>query len=184
MRRPKLEEEIPIPDNVEVKLEGNKLIVKGPKGENVREFFHPKIKISVEDKKIKLTCYFPTKREKRIFNTWVSHIENMIKGVTEGFRYKLKIVYTHFPMRVKIQGDKLIIENFLGEKTPRIAKILPGVKVKIEGDYVIVESHDIEKAGQTAANIEQACRITDKDRRKFIDGIWIIEKPYQNLLEM
>jgi len=184
MRPPVVREEIEIPENVDAKLENNELIIKGPLGENRRKFMHPKINIKIEDKKIILETYFPTRREIKLFNTWVSHIENMIKGVIEGFRYRLKIVYTHFPFRVKVQGDKLIIENFLGEKSPRIAKILPGAKVKIENDEIIVESHNIEIAGQTAANIENACKIKEKDRRKFLDGIWIVEKPYQNLMEM
>ena len=103
-------------------------------------------------------------------------IRNMIEGVKEGFRYKLKIVYSHFPISVKVQGDKVIIENFLGEKAPRIAKIVGNTKVRVEKQDIIVEGPDIEEVGQTAANIEQATKIKGFDRRVFVDGIYIYEK--------
>lgn len=108
--------------------------------------------------------------------TFKAHINNMIKGVTEGFKYRLKVVYSHFPMTVKVQGDEVVIENFLGEKNPRRAKILPGVTVKVKGSEIEVEGIDKEAVGQTAANIEQATRITKWDRRVFQDGIYIVEK--------
>lgn len=179
MRPFKLEDEIEVPENVQIELKNNELIIKGPKGEVKRRFEYPTIKIIVENKKIKLVTYFPTRREKRIFNTWIGHIENMIKGVTEGFRYKLKAAYVHFPFKMKVQGNKFIIENFLGERAPRVLEIPKDVKVKIEGEYVIVESHDIEKAGNVAGLLEQLTRIGGKkDPRKFQDGLYIIEKPY------
>lgn len=105
-----------------------------------------------------------------------AHINNMIKGVTEGFTYKLKIRYAHFPMKVSVKGNEVIIENFLGEKHPRRARIMEGVTVKISGEDVIVTGIDKEKVGQTAANIEQATRIKGRDPRVFQDGIYIVEK--------
>jgi len=100
----------------------------------------------------------------------------MIKGVTEGIIYKLKICSSHFPMNVTVSTKEVSVKNFLGEKIPRIAKIIEGVTVKIDGTDLIVEGIDKEKVAQTAANIEQVCRITDKDRRKFMDGIFITSK--------
>jgi hypothetical protein len=55
-------------------------------------------------------------------------------------------------------------------------KILPSVKVEVKKQEVIVSGIDIEAVGQTAANIEQATRITGKDSRVFQDGIYIVEK--------
>ena len=105
-----------------------------------------------------------------------AHIKNMITGVTKGFTYKLKIVFTHFPVQVTVEGDKVVIRNFLGERAPRVAKIMPGVKVEVTKEDVIVKGIDIEAVGQTAANIEQATRIKEKDLRVFLDGIYIYEK--------
>ncbi|MCE4602331.1 MAG: 50S ribosomal protein L6, partial [Desulfurococcales archaeon] len=97
-------------------------------------------------------------------------------GVTKGFRYKLKVIYSHFPINIKIEGDRFIVSNFLGEKANRVAKILPGVSVSVKGQDVTVEGIDVEAVGQTAANIELATKVKDKDRRKFMDGIYIYEK--------
>ena len=101
----------------------------------------------------------------------------MIKGVAEGFIYKLKICAGHFPMNVTIEGNNVIIKNFLGEKIPRKSKIAPGVKAQVKGDEIIIESCNLESAGQTASNIEQATRVKARDRRIFMDGIWITSKP-------
>ena len=105
-----------------------------------------------------------------------SHIRNMITGVTKGFTYKMKIIFTHFPIQVNVEGDKVVIRNFLGERAPRVAKILPGVKVEVQKEDVLVKGIDIEAVGQTAANIEQATKVKGKDIRVFLDGIYIYEK--------
>ncbi|GAB6102740.1 50S ribosomal protein L6 [Thermococcus atlanticus] len=169
-------EEVEIPEGVEVTVEGNLVRVKGPKGELERELKYPGVKIFEEDGKVVVFKEFPRRRDIAIARTFKAHIANMIRGVTEGFQYKLKVLYSHFPMTVKVQGDEVLIENFLGEKNPRRAKILPGVTVKVMGQEIIVESIDKEKAGQTAANIEQATKINKWDRRVFQDGIYIVEK--------
>ena len=84
-------------------------------------------------------------------------------------------------MNVAIDKNEIVVKNFLGEKIPRRALILPGVKVRLDKDIITLESSDKEKAGQTAANIESSTRITDKDRRVFMDGIWMIEKAGKEL---
>ncbi|WP_297419419.1 50S ribosomal protein L6 [Thermococcus sp.] len=169
-------EEVEIPEGVEVTVEGNTVRVKGPKGELEREFSYPGIRISTEDGRVVVFKEFPRKKDIAIARTFKAHIANMVKGVTEGFTYKLKAVYSHFPMTIKVQGDTVLVENFLGEKNPRRAKILPGVTVRVMGQEVIVEGIDREAVGQTAANIEQSTRITKWDRRVFQDGVYIVEK--------
>jgi len=105
-----------------------------------------------------------------------SHITNMIKGVNEGFTYHMKIVYAHFPMTVKVAGNKVIIENFLGERYPRNAKIVGSSKVKVKGDQVTITGIDKEDVGQTMANLEQATKIKGRDPRVFQDGIYLTSK--------
>ena len=134
------------------------------------------IKISKEDDMIVLESQFPKKRDKAMLGTIKSHIDNMIIGLTEGFTYKMKIVYAHFPMTVKANGGKVTIENFLGERHPRTAKILGDTKVQIKGDEVIVSGINKEEVGQTMANIEQATKIKGRDPRVFQDGIYLVEK--------
>jgi len=100
----------------------------------------------------------------------------MVKGVTKGFTYKLKKVYSHFPINVKVEPGKVLIENFIGERSPRIAKIVGNVKVIVKGDDIEVQGLNLEEVSQTAANIEQATKIKKKDPRVFLDGIYIYEK--------
>lgn len=168
---------VEIPEGVDVEVEGTRVVVRGPKGELAREF--PRVRgvlIRKEDNQVVVEAYFANARKRAMVGTIAAHIKNMIIGVTKGYRYKLKIIYSHFPIKIEIKGDEFIINNFLGEKAPRKAKILPGVKVQVKGNDVIVEGIDIEAVGQTAANIELATKITEFDRRKFMDGIYIYEK--------
>ncbi len=168
---------VEIPEGVDVEIEGTRVTVRGPKGELTREF--PRVRgvlIRKEDNKVVVEAYFANARKRAMVGTIAAHIRNMITGVTKGYRYKLKIIYSHFPIKIEIKDNEFIINNFLGEKAPRKAKILPGVKVQVKGNDVIVEGIDIEAVGQTAANIELATKITEFDRRKFMDGIYIYEK--------
>lgn len=175
------EAKVDVPDNVDVKIEGMKVIAKGPKGILEKDFSFAKgIELVKENKKIIVRAYFPKRRTKALVGTIKAHIRNMIIGVTKGYRYKLKIIFSHFPVSVKVQGDKIIIENFLGEKAPRIAKVVGNVNVKVESDDIIVEGIDIEAVGQTAANIELATKISEFDRRVFVDGIYIYEKGHMD----
>ncbi len=170
-------EKVLIPQGVEVKVDRLKVTVKGPKGQLTKDFSHARgIIIRKTDNEVIVETFFADRKRKALIPTIASHIENMIIGVTKGFRYKLKIVFSHFPISVKVSGDKVIIENFLGEKAPRIAKIVEGAKVKVMKDDIIVEGIDIEVVGQTAANIERATRIKGYDRRVFLDGIYIYER--------
>ena len=170
-----LREEIPIPEGIEVTIT-DEVAVTGSKGELKRNFKQKAIRILKDDGKIVLEAQFPKKRDKAMLGTIKSHINNMITGLTDGFTYKMKIVYAHFPMTVKVNEGKVIIENFLGERHPRTAKILSDTKVQIKGDEVIVSGVNKEDVGQTMANIEQATKIKGRDPRVFQDGIYLVEK--------
>jgi len=168
--------ELEIPDGVDVEINGMKVTVKGPKGTLTKDFSHLSINLKKEGRKVIAFAYYPRKKEKAQVGTLIAHIRNMIRGVTEGYVYKMKMVYTHFPFNVKVKDGVVYIENFLGERRPREAKIFGNVKVRVEGDDVIIEGVDVEEVGQTAANIQMATKIRDKDPRRFIDGIYVYEK--------
>ncbi len=170
-----LREEISIPEGLEVAI-NDEVIVTGSKGELRRKFKSRNIKIMIEDEKIVLEAPFPKKRDKAMLGTIKSHINNMIIGLTDGFNYKMKIVYAHFPMTVKAAENKVTIENFLGERHPRTAKIVGDTTVQIKGDEVTVEGTNKEEVGQTMANIEQATKIKGRDPRVFQDGIYLVSK--------
>ena len=176
MAKLNLNEEIEIPKGIKVEIDNNMFIVKGEKGELKRKLFHPRIKISKKENKIFFEAKKVSKNEKRMLFTFKAHIKNLIKGVLEPFVYKLKICSGHFPMNVSIEGNEVVIKNFLGERIPRKAKILDGVEAKVQGNEITLSSISKEDAGQTAANIEKATRISNRDRRVFGDGIFITEK--------
>lgn len=176
MRAIEVSRTIQIPEDVEVTLEGRKISVKGPKGTLVRNFQHASISMEVDGKTVRIWAEWPRKREASLVGTIYSHIQNMIKGVTKGFTYKLKIVFSHFPISVKVREKTVLIENFTGERNPRKAKIAGNANVTIESEDIIVQDLDLENVSQTAANIEQATKVKRKDPRIFLDGIYVYER--------
>ncbi len=171
-KSPDIKEEISIPENVEVTLDKNLLTVKGEKGSLSRVFAHPQIKISINKKNIIVTCKSPKKKTKAFAGTTIAHIKNMNKGVTEGFEYKMKTVFSHFPIKTSVEGNEFIIQNFLGERSARKAKILEGVTIEAKDENVTVQGIDKEKVGQTVANIERATAVKKRDIRVFQDGVY------------
>ncbi|MCD6323591.1 MAG: 50S ribosomal protein L6 [Desulfurococcales archaeon] len=179
VREVRIVEEVEIPENVSVEVNGSVVKVSGPKGTIERDFSHAKkVRISLQDRKVVVETHFARRKDKAVVYAVAAHIRNMITGVTKGYRYWLKIIYSHFPITVKVEGDKVLIVNFLGEKSPRVAKIVGSAKVKVQRNDVIVEGINIEEVGQTAANIEQATKISGFDRRVFVDGIYIYKKEF------
>jgi len=167
---------IEVPNGVEVKVNGRIVSVRGEKGALTRDFSETPIAVKFEGNEIRIQANWPRKREAALVGTVCSHIQNMITGVTKGYTYKLKIVFSHFPISVKIKESMVSIENFTGERSPRWAKIMGDVKVSVKEDDVIVQGINLEDVSQTAANIERATKVKTKDPRVFLDGIFIYEK--------
>ena len=173
-----IQREVPLPEGVSASMDGDVLVITGPKGENRRRFWHPHVKLEIKDNKIVISSSSSRRKNKAVVGTWVAHVKNMIYGVVEGFEAVLKIVYSHFPMNVKQEGNYVVVSNFLGEKGVRKAKIVGNVEVKISKDEIIISGTDIEAVGQTAANLEQITKDKGgRDIRKFFDGIYISKKP-------
>lgn len=176
MRVPEKSETIQVPDDVEVSLQGRKITVKGPKGTLTRDFSHEPVSIELDGKIVLIRAEWPRKKEAALVGTLNSHIQNMITGVKKGFTYKLKIVFSHFPISAKLKERTVLIENFTGERNPRKAKIIGDVHVKIQGEDIIVQGINLEDVSQTAANIEQATKVKRKDPRIFLDGLYVFEQ--------
>jgi large subunit ribosomal protein L6 len=87
---------------------------------------------------------------------------------------KMKIIYSHFPVTIKIEGNKFFIQNFLGEKLSRIADIVGNTKIEVNGQDITITGPSKDDVGQTCGNIEIATKITKYDRRVFQDGIYRI----------
>lgn len=167
---------IEMPEGVQLVKEGFKLTMTGPKGTLVRRITDKSLIVKIEGSNIDLSYKKNSKREKKNLNTLVAHLNNMIKGVTEGYNYKLKICSGHFPMNVSLKDKTIEVKNFIGESVPRRLLIKDGAEVKINGDIIEVDSIDKELAGQTAASIEKLTKRQGFDKRIFQDGIYIMEK--------
>jgi large subunit ribosomal protein L6 len=167
---------IELPEGVTAKLEGRTLTVKGKLGEAKKNFDKVNINIAVEGNKVTVSPFSKKKKDNVIVNTVLSLLGNMVTGVTKGFTYRLKVVYAHFPITVKTKADEIHVENFVGERSPRVAKVVGACKVSIEGDDIIVKGVSVEDVGQTAANVELATKIKRKDQRIFLDGVYIYQK--------
>jgi len=167
---------IEMPDGVKASMEGRRLSIKGKLGEARKEFDKINVNISVDGNKVVISPFSLKKKDNVIINTVSSIINNMVTGVTKGFTYRLKIVYAHFPITVKTKGNQVLVENFVGERSPRVSQIVGDCKVTVEGDDIIVKGVSLEDVGQTAANVELATKIKRKDQRIFLDGVYIYHK--------
>ena len=171
---------VTIPAKVKVTHSAGELRVEGPLGRVVRPFPSDalQLKVAGDTVHLKLTIEWNRRQAQALLHAWEAHLKNLAGGVTTGFEAKLKIVAAHFPMKVSVKEHTLVIENFLGEKYPRSAPLVPGVEATVDGDFVLLSGYDVEHVGQSSANIERATRIRDYDPRVFQDGIYIVERAH------
>jgi len=167
---------VEMPEGVTATLQGRTLAVRGKLGEAKKHFDKVNVNIAVEGNRVLFTPFSAKRKDNVIINTVTSIVNNMVTGVTKGYTYKVKVVYAHFPITVKTKGKQVLVENFMGERSPRVSEIVGDSKVSIEGDDVIVKGVSLEDVGQTAANIEQATKIKRKDQRIFLDGLYIYHR--------
>ncbi|MDP2925422.1 MAG: 50S ribosomal protein L6 [Nanoarchaeota archaeon] len=176
-------EEIEISNGINVEIKKSKVIMK--KGNNqIERSVNPRLIVKVENNKVIISSKKTSRKEKKVFGSLVAHIKNSLNGLNEPYTYRLQAVSVHFPMTLfhDKTSNELVVKNFLGERKDRRMKLVEGVNVRINKDIIEIESYNIEKAGQTAANIEKATKIRFRDRRIFQDGIFIIEKPGRSFL--
>ena len=183
-KKPKKKEmkgELSLPEGVSAEVSAEGITLKGKGGEVAKRLINPFITITVENNIIQLVGKRTTQREKKMIATFKAHLKNMIKGVTEGHFYTLKVCSGHFPMNVSVNNNELTIKNFIGEKVPRVLPLKEGVSVKVEGDLIKVEGPDKELTGQVSADIEELTKRSKYDTRIFQDGIYIINKDGKEL---
>merc|ERR1712170_196656 len=173
---------INVPEGVSVEIKSRVVTVKGPRGTLSKSFRHLSIDIFMPDSNtIKVEKWFGTRKELAAVRTVCSHITNLMKGVTKGYKYKMRAVYAHFPINCAIsEGGTLVeVRNFLGEKYTRKVRMHDGVKCensKDQKDELIHTGNSVEAVSQSAALIQQSTTVKNKDIRKFLDGVYVSEK--------
>ncbi|AQZ14997.1 RPL9A (YGL147C) [Zygosaccharomyces parabailii] len=178
------EQFIHIPEGVNVYIRSRVVKVVGPRGTLNKNLKHVDVSFNhVSNKLIKVTVHNGDRKHVAALRTVKALVDNMITGVTKGFRYKMRYVYAHFPINVNViekDGNKLVeIRNYLGDKQVRHVPVREGVTIefsKNQKDEMVLEGNSIENVSQNAADIQQICRARNKDIRKFLDGIYVSEK--------
>jgi len=167
---------IPIPDPVKISEKHRILSVEGPLGKTRKSFKRIPVELQVSGKSVILKSLGTRKKDYAIFKTAESLINSLIKGVQKGYTFKMKIVYAHFPITVKAKDGNINVENFQGERAPRVSKIFGDTKVVPKGDDVIITGPVLTDVSQTAAALQQNTKVKNKDSRVFLDGIYLFEK--------
>lgn len=166
-----------IPDGISVSLEERIISVKGKLGTIKKDFTKLPAFLTIENNIVKIEPYGTRRKDFAISKTAQSIINNMIKGVQNGYKYRMKIVFAHFPITVKIKDGKVHVENFFGERKARISNIVgDSTKVAVEGDDIVITGPHLEHVSQTAANIELSTRVKNKDQRVFLDGVYVYSR--------
>merc|ERR1712003_247753 len=199
MRTLLTEDFVEIPDGVTVTSKARKVTVKGERGSVTKDFSHLAVelqKMKLDNKKrkgwfIRIRMWFGGYKQACSVNTLKSLIENMITGVTEGYRYKMRLVYSHFPINAIIpkDGDSITIRNFLGGKQDKLIPMIGGTKVRLTPgnevkDELVFEGNDNAALSLCCARVSQVCKTGRKDVRKFLDGIYVSQKTKVNPKEI
>ncbi|MEK6928051.1 MAG: 50S ribosomal protein L6 [Nanoarchaeota archaeon] len=174
--RKELIEKIALPEGVSATFHADELTLHKGSAKIVRKIASPRLHVAIHNNEIVMTVAQGAKREFNTLKSYIAHIQNLFAGLNNEFVYHLEACNVHFPMTFKVDKDHLVINNFLGEKTPRKAKILANVVVETKYPKITVTSRDKEAVGQTSANIEKATKIRNRDRRIFQDGIFLVSK--------
>ena len=140
---------ITIPAGVEVKLDGNTATVKGPKGELTRTF-SKNIEIKIEGSEITLHRPNDTKEMKTIHGTTRANFNNMVVGVSEGFKKELEMRGVGY--RAQLAGNKLTLS--VGKSHPDEVVAPDGITFEVPSNTQInVSGANKEVVGEVAAYI-------------------------------
>eukprot|EP01129_Flabellula_baltica_P003657 TRINITY_DN13412_c0_g1_i1.p1 TRINITY_DN13412_c0_g1~~TRINITY_DN13412_c0_g1_i1.p1 ORF type:complete len:192 (+),score=43.43 TRINITY_DN13412_c0_g1_i1:33-608(+) len=177
----KSEKKIKIVRGANVSVRSRVVTVTGPRGTLVRSFKHIQCDIRVVGKYIHVEIWLGQKLHRCSVGTIIGHLKNMMLGVTAGFHYKLRLVFAHFPMIFKIDEENRIvtIDKYLGGIGQKRVPIPDGVTVvrdEEQKESFDVFGNNIEDVSQFCARVSQSTQTRDKDIRKFLDGVYVIEK--------
>ena len=172
----KFEDEVVIPEGVRITQKRHMLAFEGPLGKTHKSFRTIPVKIKVTEGMVLLRAAGFRKRDYAILHAARSLIRNICEGLVKGYTVKMKVVFAHFPITVRVEGRTILIENFQGERAPRTTKIVGNTKVVPKGEDVILTGEVWTDVTQTAANIELKTKVKNKDHKVSLDGIYVFEK--------
>ncbi|MDH3489124.1 MAG: 50S ribosomal protein L6 [Nitrosopumilus sp.] len=172
----KFQDEVAIPEGVTITLNKHMLMFVGPLGKTHKSFRNIPVNIEIVEGKVLLKSIGNRKKDYAILHTARSIIRNLCEGLIDGYTIKMKVVYAHFPITVKVEGKKILIENFQGERASRVTHIVGNTKVVPKGEDVILTGEVWTDITQTAANIELKTKVKNKDHRVFLDGVYTFDK--------
>ena len=172
----KFQDEVVIPEGITVTQKKHMLTFVGPLGKTHKSFRLIPVDVKIVENKLVLKAIGSKKRDYAILHTARSILRNICEGLIVGYTIKMKIVFAHFPVTVKVEGKNIIIENFQGERAPRRTVIVGNTKVVPGGEDIILTGEVWTDITQTAANIELKTKVKNKDHRVFLDGIYAFEK--------
>lgn len=141
---------IVIPAGVEVKLDGNTVTVKGPKGELTRTV-HQNMKIEIEGAEIKVTRPDDQKENRSLHGLTRTLIANMVEGVTNGYSKQLEVNGVGY--RSSVEGNKLVLN--IGYSHPVEMPFPDGVKAEVNDKIITISGIDKQKVGQFAAEVRE-----------------------------
>jgi len=167
---------VDIPEGINVSMKKHMIQFQGPLGKTFKSFRKIPVNIEIKDGKLIIQAQGKRKRDYSILHTARSLIKNIFEGLIEGYTIKMKVVYAHFPITVKVKEKTILIENFQGERAPRRTTIVGNTKIIPKGEDVILTGEVWTDITQTAANIELKTKVKNKDHRVFLDGIYVYEK--------
>jgi large subunit ribosomal protein L6 len=176
-----VQEIVAIPDGISCEVSHKSFVCKKGNDSVTKAFNKPGLVMKINGKNVEISNAKANKKDTAVVKSAVAHVKNMFRGLEKHYVYHMEICNVHFPMTVKHEGNKLIINNFLGEKEKRFATIVAGVKLEIKGQQLVLSGADVEAVGQSAANIEKATWVTHRDRRVFQDGIFITSKDGEDI---
>lgn len=139
-----------IPERVEVKTEGHKVTIKGPKGELFYEI-HPEIKVEIKEGKISVLPSRKTKKTKSFWGLTRTLLANMIQGVTDGYEKKLAIEGLGY--KASLEGKDLVVR--VGFTHPVIVKVPEGINFSVEKNIITISGINKELVGQISAKIRK-----------------------------
>ncbi|OHT02542.1 ribosomal protein L6 [Tritrichomonas foetus] len=186
MPRPVLHQDhLKIEKDVKVQIKSGVVTITGKRGTLTRDLscLHLDFEWDEAEKQVVARCWFGNRKLVARIGTLFGHIKNMITGVTRGYRYKMRFVTAHFPIKHTIsdKNDEFAFTHFMGQREKKRVVAPAGVIIKdspSQKEEIWVEGNSLDDVSLTCAKIHQHTHIHNKDLRKFLDGIYVSEKGF------